>query len=143
MPQYIKGKIFMKQYFNAFFMCQSMFCAIPCPMKIWDEKAIAVDGYDKELYRKDAAGAWIAFNMYGNKDSLLGWEVDHVWPKQKGGGDHMENLRPLNWRNNVSKGDDYPIYKTAVIAEGNKNIFKEEERTINEKLQKILQELYG
>ena len=29
----------MKQYFNAFFMCQSMFCAIPCPMKIWDEKA--------------------------------------------------------------------------------------------------------
>ena len=38
-PQYIKGKIFMKQYFNAFFMCQSMFCAIPCPMKIWDENA--------------------------------------------------------------------------------------------------------
>ena len=29
----------MKQYFNAFFMCQSMFCAIPCPMKIWDENA--------------------------------------------------------------------------------------------------------
>ena len=111
--------------------------------QIWDEKAIAVDGYDKELYRKDAAGAWIAFNMYGNKDSLLGWEVDHVWPKQKGGGDHMENLRPLNWRNNVSKGNDYPVYKTAVVAEGNKNIFKEEERTINEKLQKILQEFYG
>ena len=29
----------MKQYFNAFFMCQSMFCAILCPMKIWDENA--------------------------------------------------------------------------------------------------------
>lgn len=29
----------MKQYFNAFIMCQSMFCAIPCPMKIWDENA--------------------------------------------------------------------------------------------------------
>ena len=29
----------MKQYFNAFVMCQSMFCAIPCPMKIWDENA--------------------------------------------------------------------------------------------------------
>lgn len=28
----------MKTYFNAFFMCQSMFCAIPSP-QIWDEKA--------------------------------------------------------------------------------------------------------
>lgn len=29
----------MKQLFNAFIMCQSMFCAIPCPLKIWDENA--------------------------------------------------------------------------------------------------------
>ena len=29
----------MKQLFNAFIMCQSMFCAIPCPLKIWDESA--------------------------------------------------------------------------------------------------------
>ena len=28
----------MKTYINAFFMCQSMFCAIPAP-QIWDEKA--------------------------------------------------------------------------------------------------------
>lgn len=28
----------MKLYLNAFFMCQSMFCAIPAP-QIWDEKA--------------------------------------------------------------------------------------------------------
>ena len=28
----------MKTYLNAFFMCQSMFCAIPAP-QIWDEKA--------------------------------------------------------------------------------------------------------
>lgn len=28
----------MKPYLNAFFMCQSMFCAIPAP-QIWDEKA--------------------------------------------------------------------------------------------------------
>lgn len=28
----------MKRYLNAFFMCQSMFCAIPAP-QIWDEKA--------------------------------------------------------------------------------------------------------
>ena len=29
----------MKQYWKAFVMCQSMFCAIPCPWKAWDEKA--------------------------------------------------------------------------------------------------------
>lgn len=29
----------MKQCFHAFAMCQSMFCAIPFPGKIWDEKA--------------------------------------------------------------------------------------------------------
>jgi len=27
----------MKKYWNAFMMCQSMFCAIPCPWKRWDE----------------------------------------------------------------------------------------------------------
>ena len=29
----------MKQFFHALVMCQSMFCAIPCPCHIWDEEA--------------------------------------------------------------------------------------------------------
>jgi len=29
----------MKRYWNAFWMCQSMFCSIPCPVHIWDEEA--------------------------------------------------------------------------------------------------------
>jgi len=29
----------MKRYLTALGMCQSMFCAIPCPFKAWDEKA--------------------------------------------------------------------------------------------------------
>ena len=29
----------MKRIFHAFFMCQSMFCAIPCPCRVWDEEA--------------------------------------------------------------------------------------------------------
>ncbi|MGN0976787.1 MAG: adenosylcobinamide-GDP ribazoletransferase [Faecousia sp.] len=29
----------MKRYLHAFAMCQSMFCAIPCPWRIWDEEA--------------------------------------------------------------------------------------------------------
>ena len=29
----------MKKYWDAFVMCQSMFCSIPCPWKNWNEKA--------------------------------------------------------------------------------------------------------
>ena len=29
----------MKIYLHAFVMCQSMFCAIPCPWKVWNEQA--------------------------------------------------------------------------------------------------------
>lgn len=29
----------MKRIVHAFFMCQSMFCAIPCPCQVWDEEA--------------------------------------------------------------------------------------------------------
>ncbi len=29
----------MRTCFHAFAMCQSMFCAIPCPWKLWDEQA--------------------------------------------------------------------------------------------------------
>ena len=29
----------MKRYFHALAMCQSMFCAIPCPWQVWDEDA--------------------------------------------------------------------------------------------------------
>lgn len=110
--------------------------------QVW-VKGIVVEGYDKNLYRKDAAGAWIAFNEYGNRDSILGWEIDHVYPKSKGGDERFENLRPMNWCNNDRKGDDYPVYKTAVVAVENRNVFKEEDRTINENLQSILRHYYG
>lgn len=29
----------MKRILHAFFMCQSMFCSIPCPCRVWDEEA--------------------------------------------------------------------------------------------------------
>ena len=44
----------MRQLFNAFIMCQSMFCAIPCPLKIWDETA-----RDKQLLFLPLIGAEI------------------------------------------------------------------------------------
>lgn len=72
----------------------------------------------------------------------MGWEIDHVYPKDKGGDDYIENLRPMNWRNNDSKDVDYPRYRAAVRAEGYRNVEDEQSFTVSEKLQKTLKEMY-
>lgn len=110
--------------------------------KIW-EKGIVVDGYNKNLYRQDSAGAWISREAYGDTDSLLGWEIDHVYPQELGGDNHLDNLRPMNWRNNRSKGEDYPDYTAAVTSQDNKNIYKDTACTVNESLQATLRQIYN
>jgi 5-methylcytosine-specific restriction endonuclease McrA len=40
--------------------------------------------------------------------STYGWEIDHIKPVAKRGGDEITNLQPLQWENNRRKGDDYP-----------------------------------
>lgn len=45
----------------------------------WNHAQI-VEGYDKDSIRKDACGAWIFKAHYGMRDSVFGWEVDHVFP---------------------------------------------------------------
>lgn len=109
---------------------------------IW-QKGLIVDGYNPDLYRQDYSGAWIARNYYGNRGSIFGWEIDHVYPVSKGGTDESVNLRPINWKNNVSKGDDYPEYVAAVVSEGNKNIEKETRCTVGKDLQARLKALYN
>ncbi len=110
--------------------------------RIW-QKAIVVEGYDKALYRQDFSGAWISRNAYNDRNSVLGWEIDHIYPKSKGGGNHWVNLRPINWKNNIAKGDDYPNYVAAVVAEDNKNIEKEVNCTVGLKLQEELSKIYN
>lgn len=34
----------------------------------------------------------------------------------------MDNLYPVHWKNNESKGDSYPYWKTVLSSEANKNI---------------------
>ena len=81
---------------------------------VW-QKATVVLGYDSAVFRKDSCGAWIKFSDYGTTGDH-GWEVDHVQPVAKGGGDALSNLQPLHWKNNRHKGDSYPGWSCLVAA---------------------------
>ncbi|HUI31944.1 MAG TPA: HNH endonuclease signature motif containing protein [Candidatus Acidoferrales bacterium] len=84
--------------------------------KVWnDGKAVA--GYDPDVWRKDQCGAWIHRMQYGNRKSDYGWEIDHISP---GGPDTKDNLRPLQWQNNLSKSDSRLGCK--VTSSGKKNV---------------------
>ena len=109
---------------------------------IW-EKGRKVPDYDPSKFRKDACGAWIARDKYGDADADFGWEVDHIYPQALGGGDDDVNKRPLHCKNNRSKGDDYPSYKSAVTARGNKNVELERILVVNKNKMELLNSKYG
>ena len=53
------------------------------------------------------------------------WAAFHderAYPKVLGGDDDIINLRPLQWQNNLSKGDDFPYYFSAVSAQERNNV---------------------
>lgn len=78
---------------------------------VWKRGAV-VDGFNPALWRKDECGAWIARLRYGDRVSDYGWDIRRIDP---GGPDAMPNLRPLQWRNCVSKaGDRSAVCVTAV-----------------------------
>lgn len=110
--------------------------------QVW-EKARRVEGYNGDSIRKDSCGAWILRSQYGNTDSMFGWEIDHVYPVSKGGGDDLQNLRPIQWENNRSKGEDYPSYTAVVQSEEDRNVYRRNQYTINSALQEKLGILYN
>ena len=116
-------------------------------LAVW-QKARVVEGFNPDMFRKDACGAWISWDKYGIKDTLYGWEIDHICPvamlEQLGYSEeliwHIDNLRAVQCDNNKSKSDDYPSYTAVVTSDGNKNIYRESNLLVNEKTRnKILQ----
>lgn len=118
--------------------------------KIW-EKGTIVEGFDSNKVRKDACGAWIQYDMYGDRGSIFGWDIDHIFPKtilrEKNALeeeiDNIDNLRPLNWINNESKNLDYPVYHAKVISKDDKNIRGDFEFEIDENTQSVIANLFG
>lgn len=109
--------------------------------KIW-EKASQIEGLDPDLFRKDACGAIMSWSHFGQNTSF-GWVVDHIYPKSKGGDDNEANLRAMNIANDRSKGDDYPVYRSALTMGISDNVPNEKEFRVNSKLQSKLADLYG
>ena len=126
--------------------------------KVWG-KGLKDKRYDPDFVRKDACGAWIIREKYDDRNSPFGWEVDHIYPEERlkklGVPENLRNdivnLRPLNWKNNISKGADYPHYQSKLKAsikkdnDGNEldvNISCEDEKEINDETQKQIAELF-
>lgn len=105
----------------------------PLIAQAWN-KATKVPGFDPSMIRKDSCGALIVKSEYGNRNSKFGWEIDHAYPLSKGGDDDISNIRAMQWENNVAKGDDFPVYHSAVKAVGNDNVPHEGQYRINKKL---------
>ena len=116
--------------------------------EVWD-KAIVIEGYDPQKFRKDAANAWISFSDYG-KTTQFGWTIDHVIPQSMFAEgtppakiNKEVNLRAMHWRNNQSKKDSFPEYDVAVTSYGNQNIETKEKKIVNQQLFKQLRQEYN
>ena len=118
-------------------------------LAVWN-KAKIEEGYNPDLFRKDACGAWISWNHYGVKDNLYGWEIDHICPQDllKGLGYSEEeiwninNLRAIQCMNNRSKSNDYPSYTAVVTSDGKVNVDTQKIMMVNQWTQNRLLELY-
>lgn len=56
--------------------------------QVW-EKGRNVPNYDPAVWRYDLCGKPIKRSEYGNTSLDTGWEIDHILPVAKGGGDEL------------------------------------------------------
>lgn len=96
----------MKTMLHAFAMCQSMFCAIPVPFKIWDEKAkdkilLFLPVVGLEIGALWAALAWLC--EYWRLPPLLRGVILCAWPFLATGFMHLDGFMDVtdavkSWR---------------------------------------------
>jgi hypothetical protein len=95
---------------------------------IW-EKAEPIAGLDPRYVRKDLCGAIIRRECFGECSTPLseGWVIDHIKPVSKGGTDDYANLQPLQWENNLHKGEAHPSWDCLVSVSGATNAYIQQE----------------
>lgn len=74
---------------------------------VWT-KGTEIPDRDPNVWRLDICGNVMKYSEHGNTNSRNGWEIDHKKPLAKGGPDRIDNLQPLQWKNNRDKGNTYP-----------------------------------
>ena len=107
--------------------------------------ALIIPEHNPDHIRQDACGAWIVYEDYNNRDSMFGWEIDHIYPVSRLRclgvpevlWDNPLNIRALHWRNNLSKGNE-----SVVTDEGATNVSCEFTYLVNEALQDELRSLF-
>ena len=80
--------------------------------KVW-AMGREVPGEHPDFVRQDKCGVQIKWEQYAQSGEF-GWEIDHVKPRAKGGGDELMNLQPLHWLNNRAKEDSWPAWTCSV-----------------------------
>ena len=68
-------------------------------MRIWRDK------YGDETRMPDDYGTLIDKAAYGDVNSEFGWDLDHIVPRSRGGGNEESNLRPMHYSNNRARGN--------------------------------------
>lgn len=111
-------------------------------LKVW-EKGRKIQGLNPKEYRKDACGAIMIYSKFGNPSDEFGWGIDHIYPEILGGDGRLENMRPMQYQNLISKGSDFPVYMRTVKAVDNRNVFNRGQCRVSETIIEKLAEIYG
>ena len=82
---------------------------------VW-KKATKIAGKSIYIERMDPCGNIILYSEFGNTNSIYGWEIDHIIPKNKGGSNELTNLQPLQWSINRQWKDKVCISKPGMTS---------------------------
>ena len=82
-------------------------------MKINKEMALSLweRDYGRDIRIDDYAGRPMDKAAYGDRNSVYGWNIDHIYPESKGGKSVPNNLICCNIQTNDEKADKFPAFK--------------------------------